>query len=39
VEVAPNRLLMVYDRDPEQAPADPNDLSRVYVLPIEIGRN
>ena len=39
VEVAPNRLLLIYDRDPERAPADPKDLSRVYVLPIEIGRN
>jgi hypothetical protein len=37
VEVAPNRLLLVYDRDTEHAgPAGPNDLSRVYVLPIEI---
>jgi hypothetical protein len=39
VEVAPNRLLLIYDRCPERAPAGPNDLSRVYVLPIEIGRN
>jgi hypothetical protein len=39
VEVAPNRLLLIYDRDPERAPADPNDLSRVFVLPIEVGRN
>lgn len=39
VEVAPNRLLLIYDRDPEGPPADPNDLSRVFVLPIEVGRN
>lgn len=39
VEVAPNRLLLIYDRDPERAPADPSDLSRVYVLPVEIERN
>lgn len=38
VEVAPNRLLLMYDRDPERAPADDNDLSRVFVLPIEIER-
>lgn len=37
-EVAPNRLLMVYDRDPEAEPAGPNDLSRVFVLPIEVER-
>ncbi len=37
-EVAPNRLLMVYDRDPEAAPAGPEDLSRVFVLPIEVER-
>ncbi|MGH9345576.1 MAG: sialidase family protein [Terriglobia bacterium] len=35
-EVAPNHLLMVYDRDPEAAPAGPQDLSRVFVLPIEV---
>ena len=39
VEVAPNRLPWSDDRDPEQAPADADDLSRVYVLPIEVGRD
>ncbi|MGH9344911.1 MAG: sialidase family protein, partial [Terriglobia bacterium] len=38
IEVAPNRLLLVYDRDPERAPAGPEDLSRVFVLPIEVQR-
>jgi hypothetical protein len=37
VEVAPNKLLLVYDRDPERAPTGPKDLSRVFVLPIEVG--
>ena len=36
VEVAPNRLLLIYDRDPEQAALDPKEVSRVFVLPIEI---
>jgi hypothetical protein len=38
VEVTPNRLLLVYDRDPERAPVGPDDLSRVFVLPIEVER-
>lgn len=38
VQVAPNRLLLVYDRDPERAPAGPDDLSRVFVLPIKVQR-
>jgi len=38
VEAAPNRLLLCYDRDPEQAPSGPSDLSRVFILPIEIER-
>jgi BNR repeat protein len=38
VEVAPNRLLLAYDRDPERAPSGPDDLSRVFVLPIEVER-
>ena len=36
VEVAPNRLLLLYDRDPERIPRDPNDLSRVFVMPIAL---
>ncbi len=36
--VGPNRLVIVYDRDPEQAPANPQDLSRVYVVPVEFER-
>ncbi len=39
VETSPNHLLMVYDRDAERKPTGPNDLSHVYVLPIEIERN
>jgi hypothetical protein len=38
VELRNNQLLLVYDRDPERAPANPQDLSRVFVLPIEIQR-
>lgn len=38
VEVAPNRLLLLYDRDPERAPAGPDDLSRIFVMPIEVQR-
>lgn len=38
VELTKNRLLLVYDRDPERAPSDPNDLSRVFAMPIEIER-
>jgi hypothetical protein len=36
VEVAPNRLLLLYDRDPERIPLNSDDLSRVFVMPIEI---
>ena len=38
VEVAPNRLLLVYDRDPEGPPAGPHDVSRLFILPIEVER-
>ena len=43
-EVAPNRLLLIYERDavirpPERAPTSLDDLSRVFVLPIELERN
>lgn len=38
VQVAPNHLLLVYDRDPEGAPAGPDDLSRVFVMPIVVQR-
>jgi hypothetical protein len=31
-------LLLAYDRDPERAPSGPDDLSRVFVLPIEVER-
>jgi len=42
-EVAPNRLLLIYDRDgvvrpPERAPTGPEDISRIFVLPIEVER-
>lgn len=36
VEVAPNRLILLYDRVPEGPPVDDHDLSRAYVLPIEL---
>jgi len=44
IETAPNRLLLIYERDavtrpPEAAPTSPKDLSRVFVMPIEIERN
>jgi hypothetical protein len=38
VEVAPNRLLLVYDRGAKPAPVDENDLTRIFVLPIEVER-
>lgn len=38
VEVAPNRLLIVYDRDTERAPSSLSDLSRLFVMPVEIER-
>lgn len=38
VQVAPNRLLLVYDRDPERAPSSINDISRLFVMPIEVER-
>ena len=38
VETGPNRILLAYDRDPEREPLDDKDLSRVFVLPIEIER-
>jgi hypothetical protein len=44
VEVSPNRLLLAYERDavirePDRPPSSPQDLSRVFVLPIELERN
>jgi hypothetical protein len=39
VEVAPNRLLMVYDRSPEAKPVNAKDLTRIFVLPIEVERD
>jgi hypothetical protein len=38
VEIAKNRLLLVYDRDPERAPGGPEDLSRVFAMRIAIER-
>jgi len=43
VEIAPNRMLLIYERDaiirpPERAPTSREDRSRVFVLPIEIER-
>jgi hypothetical protein len=39
VETAPNRILLIYDRDAERQPVDEKDISRVFVLPIEIERD
>ena len=39
VETAPNRLLLIYDRDSERKPVNEQDISRVFVLPLEIERN
>lgn len=38
VEIAPNRLLLVYDRSPKPKPEHDGDLTRIFVLPIEIVR-
>ena len=39
VEVAPNHLLLVYDRGAKPKPSGPGDLTRIFVLPIEIQRH
>jgi len=38
VEIAPNRLLLVYDRSAKPQPENTADLTRIFVLPIEIIR-
>lgn len=38
VEVSPNRLLLVYDRGAKPKPAHTSDLSRIFVLPVEVER-
>lgn len=38
VEITKNHLLLAYDRGPEREPDGPNDLSRVFVMPIEVER-
>lgn len=38
VEVSPNRLFLVYDRGAKPVPAHPGDLTRIFVLPIEVLR-
>ena len=41
VEIAPNRLLLVYDRIPfgwKGVPTDSEERNRIYVLPIEVER-
>ncbi|MGH9342572.1 MAG: sialidase family protein, partial [Terriglobia bacterium] len=38
VQIAPNRLLLAYDRSPERAPANWQDLTRVFVIPITVER-
>ena len=39
VEVSPNRLLLVYDRSAKPEPENNGDLTRIFVLPIEIVRD
>lgn len=36
VQVAPNKLLLLYDSDAEGAPKGPDDVSSVYIMPIEV---
>jgi hypothetical protein len=38
VQVAPNKLLLLYDRGPEGGPKDSEDLTRLFVMPIEVLR-
>lgn len=38
IEVAPNRLLMVYDRSAKPRPENQADLTRIFVVPIEVIR-
>lgn len=39
VEIAPNRILLVYDRSAKPKPENNGDLSRIFVLPIEVDRD
>lgn len=39
IEIAPNRLLMVYDRSAKPHPENDGDLTRIFVVPIEIIRD
>ena len=39
IEVAPNRLLLVYDRSAKPEPENEADLTRIFVLPLEIIRD
>ena len=39
VETAPNRILLVYDRSAKPKPENNRDLSRIFVLPIEVERD
>jgi len=36
VQVSPNKLLLLYDREPEGAPANAQDLTRLFIMPIEV---
>lgn len=36
IQVAPNKLLLLYDRDPEGAPLNSQDLTRLFIMPIEV---
>ena len=41
VEIEPNRLMMAYDRTPfgwQPVPADSDERSRVFVMPIDVER-
>ena len=39
VEIAPNRILLVYDRSAKPKPENNGDLSRIFVVPIEVDRD
>ena len=39
VEVSPNRVLLVYDRSAKPKPENNGDLSRIFVVPIDVNRD
>ena len=38
VEISPNRVLLVYDRSAKPWPQNNNDLTRIFVVPIQVDR-